>query len=226
MRNADQQLAKLPAPPVYKLKPGDILYVQLITNTPGLSSAFNNPTGNISSSQQSSEAMLYFNGYTISDSGFVSLPLIGNINVNGQSVFEARNTIQTEISKHYIDATINVKLANFRVTVVGEVRSPGVYRIYNDLITLFEALALSGDILENGNKQNVLVVRNVNNEMKSFRVNLNNADVLYSEVYYLMPNDIVVVEPTTNKVFRMNLPYITLFFSTISTALVLIKFVL
>lgn len=226
MRNADQQLAKLPAPPVYRLKSGDILYTQLITNSPELSMAFNNPTGGQSTSQSFSETLLYLNGYSVSDSGYIKFPIIGSVYVENLTVNEAREKIQILVSSHFVDATINVKLANFKVVVVGEVRGPGVIRSPGEHLNIFEAIAHSGDISENGNRRKVVVHRNENGVVRSIPVDLTSKEILLSEAFYLYPNDIIVVEPTTNKVFRMNLPYITLAISTISTALVLIRFLL
>lgn len=212
-------------PPQYKLQPGDLLFIQLITSSPEISQAFNNPTGSQYLSRANDETSLYFSGYTLDEEGFVSLPFLGSANLLGLTLDEARNEIRTLTEKMYKDASVIVKLANFRITVVGEVRRPGTFRNFNDYLSIFEALAQVGDISENGNRKNVLVVRQTDTGSKTFRVNLNDKSVFASEAFYLLPNDVIIVEPIGNKIFQMNVPYITLTFSTISTLILLYNFI-
>jgi len=212
-------------PPEYRLQPGDILFIQLITPSPEISQAFNNPTGSQYMTRAQDESSLYLTGYTIDSEGMISLPFLGEAKLDGLTLNEARNEIKTLTEKLYKDASVIVKLASFKVTVVGEVRRPGNFRNFNDNLNIFEALAQVGDISENGDRRNVLVVRQTGTGSKTFRVNLNDKSVLASEAFYLQPNDVIIVEPIGNKVFQMNVPYITLTFSTISTLILLYNFI-
>lgn len=212
-------------PPVYKLKPGDILYIQLVTPSPEISQAFNNPTGGQYMTRTQDESSLYLNGYTVSDSGKVALPFLGEAKVQGLTIGEARDELQKLTEKMYKDASLIVKLASFKVTVLGEVRRPGSIRNFNDQMNIFEAIAGVGDISENGDRKNVLVVRPSNDGNKTFRLNLTDKSVLASEAFFLLPNDVIIVEPIGNKIFQMNVPYITLTFSTISTLILLYNFI-
>ena len=81
-------------PPVYKLQPGDILYIQLVTPSPEISQAFNNPTGGQYMTRTQDESSLYLNGYTVSDSGKVALPFLGEAKVQGLTIGEARDELQ------------------------------------------------------------------------------------------------------------------------------------
>jgi polysaccharide export outer membrane protein len=212
-------------PPEYKLQPGDILFVQLITPSPEISQAFNNPTGSQYMTRTQDESSLYLSGYTISNDGTITLPFLGEAKVVGLNLNDARSEIQTLTEKMYKDASVIVKLASFKVTVVGEVRRPGNFRNFNDQLNIFEALAQVGDISENGDRKNVLVVRQTGSGSRTFRVDLTDKSVLASEAFYLLPNDVIIVEPMGNKVFQMNVPYITLTFSTISTLILLYNFI-
>jgi polysaccharide export outer membrane protein len=212
-------------PPVYKLQPGDILYIQLVTPSPEISQAFNNPTGGQYMTRTQDEGSLYLNGYNVSDSGMVALPFLGEAKVQGLTIGEARDELQKLTEKMYKDASLIVKLASFKVTVLGEVRRPGSIRNYNDQINIFEVIAAVGDISENGDRKSVLVVRPSNDGNKTFRLNLTDKSVLASEAFFLLPNDVIIVEPIGNKVFQMNVPYITLTFSTISTLILLYNFI-
>jgi len=226
MQNIDET-AEVPfaTPPSYKLSPGDVLHIQLVTHSPEISMAFNNPTGIQYFSQGRDESSLYLNGYTVNPSGFVQLPFLGEAQVKGLTIDEARSVIQEKTNAMYKDASVIVKLASFKVTVVGEVRRPGVIRNFNDNLNVFEAIAAVGDISENGDRQKVLVVRPTNQGNKTYRLNLADRSVLSSEAFYLLPNDVVIVEPIGNKVFQMNLPYLNLTLSSISTIILLYNFI-
>lgn len=226
MQNIDET-AEVPfaTPPSYKLSPGDVLHIQLVTHSPEISMAFNNPTGIQFLSQGRDESSLYLSGYTVNPNGVVQLPFLGEAQVKGLTIDEARSVIQEKTNAMYKDASVIVKLASFKVTVVGEVRRPGVIRNFNDNLNVFEAIAAVGDINENGDRQKVLVVRPTNQGNKTYRLNLADKSVLSSEAFYLLPNDVVIVEPIGNKVFQMNLPYINLTLSSISTIILLYNFI-
>ncbi|HPF93613.1 MAG TPA: polysaccharide biosynthesis/export family protein [Tenuifilaceae bacterium] len=226
MQNIDET-AEVPfaTPPSYKLSPGDVLQIQLVTHSPEISMAFNNPTGVQFLSQGRDESSLYLSGYTVNPNGVVQLPFLGEAQVKGLTIDEARSVIQEKTNAMYKDASVIVKLASFKVTVVGEVRRPGVIRNFNDNLNVFEAIAAVGDINENGDRQKVLVVRPTNQGNKTYRLNLADRSVLSSEAFYLLPNDVVIVEPIGNKVFQMNLPYINLTLSSISTIILLYNFI-
>lgn len=226
MKNIDET-TELPhiLPPAYKLAVGDILFIQLVTPSPEISISFNNPTGVYYQNQTRDESSLYLQGYTIDPEGHITLPFMGTIPLLDKTLQEARNLIQEQANQHYKDASVVVKLASFKVTIMGEVRRPGTFRNFNDNLNIFEALAAVGDISENGDRKKVLVVRPTQEGNKTYRLNLNDRSVLASEAFYLLPNDVVIVEPIGNKVFQMNIPYITLGFSTLSSFILLYNFI-
>ena len=226
MQNIDETL-EIPhaTPPVYRLGAGDILHIQLVTHSPEVSMAFNNPTGVQYLNQGRDESSLYLNGYTVGSDGFVQLPFLGDIKVEGLTLSEAKSQIQQNTSAMYKDASVIVKLASYKVTIVGEVRRPGVVRNFNENLNVFEAIAAVGDINENGDRRNVLVVRPTINGNKTYRLNLSDKSALASEAFYILPNDVVIVEPIGNKIFQMNAPYFTLTFSAISTIILMYNFI-
>lgn len=226
MQNIDKT-AEVPfaKPPEYKLKPGDMLYIQMVTHNPEISQMFNNPSGTQFFGQGRDEASLYLSSYSINDDGHVVLPFLGNAKVGGLTIEEAREAIQDKTEQEYKDASIIVKMANYKVSVVGEVRRPGVFRNFNDYLNIFEAIAQVGDLTDNADRSNVLVVRSSSEGNRTYRLNLNDKSVLSSEAFYLLPNDVVIVEPIGNKVFQMNLPYVNLTLSSISTIILLYNFI-
>lgn len=208
-------------PPKYLLKPGDVLSVQIITQDGNISKRFN-PAGGVSS--LSSDAEAYLSGYTVSDTGTILLPVIGLINISGISVQSAQAKIQTAANQYLTEGIVILKLLSFKVTVIGEVKKPGTFTNYKDNLNVFEAIGLAGDLSDYAERSKVLIVRQTNEGLKTSRINLNDKAILSYESFYLMPNDIVIVEPRKGKVFNLNSPNVSLFLSIVSTTLLLLRY--
>ena len=123
------------------------------------------------------------------------------------------------------DATVVVKLVSFKVSVIGEVNRPGSYNNYNSQLTVLEVISLAGDITDYGNRKSVLVLRPVTGGTKSFRLDLTDRQILTSDGFYLLPNDIVYVEPIKSKTFRINIPTISLFLTSVSTLILVLNYI-
>lgn len=208
----------------YLLKPGDVLSVQIITQDPIISRLFNINAENTVYNTYASEATAYINGFSISDSGFIHLPVLGKVKIDSLTTREAQAKVQGEAEKYLKDALALVKLLSFRVTVIGEVKRPGTYTNYNDNLNIFGAIAMAGDLSDYGQRSNVLVLRKTPQGLKTFRLNLHDKNIIGSEGFSLLPNDIVIVEPRTGKVMALNTPNISLFLSVVSTALLMMNF--
>jgi polysaccharide export outer membrane protein len=216
--------------PDYKLQPRDVLYITVKAMTPDgtirdfLTSTQNNPS--ISIGQGESGGYIY--GYDINSEGKIILPVVGEIIVSNFTLEETRKLLQAKAEKVFKDATVECKLLSFKFTVIGEVRAPGSYINYNNYLTVLEAIGRAGGIGDYGNRSKVLIVRPVNNGTKTFRLNLQDKQILSSEAYFLLPNDVVIVEPLKQKIFIMNLPTISFILttvtSTITTTLLLINY--
>jgi len=226
MNNAGAEVLKTQIPSPYLLKPGDVLYVQILTQNQNISNLFNNRgfTSTTASSMFTSEASYYLYGYSINDTGAIHLPIIGKISVSNQTLEQARETIQKEVEKYLNDGLAVVKLLSYKVTVLGEVKRPGIYTNFKDNLTLFEALGMAGDLGDYAERSSVRVIRQTPEGLKTIRINLHDKDILASEAYYLLPNDMVIVEPRNGKVFSMNSPNISIFLSIISTTLLLLRY--
>jgi polysaccharide export outer membrane protein len=130
------------------------------------------------------------------------LPILGNIQAAGLSKNQLKNNITQMVldKKLLIDPIVNIRHLNFEVTVIGEVGHPTVINVPNEKISLLKALGLAGDITIYGKKDNVLVIRETQGNKKVKHVDLNSKDFLTSPYYYLLPNDVVYVEPNKDKV--------------------------
>jgi polysaccharide export outer membrane protein len=112
--------------------------------------------------------------------------------------------------------------------VIGEVKSPGAYINYNNYLTVIEAIGRAGGVGDLGNRNRILVVRPIDKGTKTYRINLQDKNILTSEAYFLLPNDVVIVEPVRQKIFNMNVPTISFvistFTATITMTLLLINY--
>jgi len=216
--------------PDYKLQPRDILYITAKAMTPdgSIKDLLSSTTGGLGLSYIQSESGGYLAGYDINEEGEIILPVVGKIVVTGLTLNQAREYLEEKIRPVFKDVTVECKLLSFKFTVIGEVRTPGNYLNYNNYLTVLEAIGRAGGIGDFGRRDKVLVVRATNDGTTTFTLNLQNRNLLSSEAYYLLPNDIVIVEPERHKVFNMNLPtlsfIITSAFSVFSTTLLLINY--
>lgn len=216
--------------PVYRVQYQDILYVNFFTMNPEMNELLNPASGSTNRAYLfREESTAYIYGYTVSDSGMISLPIIGEIKVYGLSLEQVKRSIEERAATYLKDAVINVRLLSFKYTVVGEVNRPGTYNNFNNQLTVLEAIGMAGDITDYGNRKRVLVVRPTKEGTYTFRINLQDKNLLQSEGYFLLPNDIVIVEPIKSKPFQLNIPttslIITTTLSTISTLILLINFI-
>lgn len=138
-------------------------------------------------------------GYLIDFNGNINFPLIGQMKIGGLSRNDATLLIQTKLREYINDAIVTLRIQNFKVTILGDVKVPGTYNIPNERLTLIEALGLAGDLNITGVRNNILVIREENGIKKEFRINLTKNDIFTSPVYYLNQNDVVYIEPNRAK---------------------------
>ncbi len=214
--------------PGYKIQKQDILYIRFITLNEEINTILNMESGRSTNQMFQNETSLFINGYTVNDEGNIAIPIVGKVNVVGKTVDEATSEIETRSEEFLRDAAVIVKLISFKFTVIGEVNRPGTYRNFNNQLTVLEAIGMAGDITDHGDRERILVLRPAEEGTKTYRINLKKKELLSSEAFFLLPNDVVIVEPISSKVFKLNIPTITLvlttMFSTISTTLVILRF--
>jgi len=215
--------------PDYKIQPRDILYITIKAMTPdgtikdflaaGISAGINIAQG---------ESGGAFYGYNVNPDGNIVIASVGQIKVSGLTLEETRIALQKLADNVFKNSTVECKLLSFKFTVIGEVKAPGTYVNYNNYLTVLEAIGRAGGIGDMGNRNRVLVVRPVDRGTRTFRINLQDKKLITSEAYFLLPNDVVIVEPMKQKIFNMNLPTISFvistFTATITMTLLLINY--
>lgn len=140
------------------------------------------------------------NGYLVDKEGRVELPFVGKVKVGGLSTADAKEEIRLQVDKFFNEPVINVRFANYKVTVLGEVMRPSSYIVPNEKVSIFDALGLAGDMTIFGRRENVLLIRDSLTYKKLIRLDLNSKEIVSSPYFYLQPNDILYVEPTDSKV--------------------------
>ena len=205
----------------YRLQPGDNLYIRAINTIDERAAAAINGDIGSASMQMSGDGSIYLRSYTVDEDGFIELPLIGRIDVKNMTVDEAKNRLQEELNKFVNQTMLIVKLSNFNLTLIGEVSKPGMYKVYQAQINLFEAISMAGNMTNFAKREEVRIIRQTDNGSKIVTVDMGQADILESPYYYLKPNDIIYVEPLKIKQWGFTtFPYSTVF-SVISLAFTL-----
>lgn len=184
------------------IQPKDMISIVVSSRNPELALIFNLPVisyqaGSEVVSGQGSQRLL---GYVVDNDGYIDFPVLGLVKAAGLTRWELANEIKSMIIEgNYInDPVVTVEFMNFKISVMGEVTSPGTYNIEGDKITLLQALSLAKDLTIFGRRDNVSVIREQGDERIIYQVDLRSASIFESPAYYLQQNDIVYVEP--NKV--------------------------
>lgn len=179
----------------YKLQPGDNLYIRAINIVDERNAAAINGELTTRATQLSTDASIYLQSYTVDEEGFIEMPLVGKVEVKNLTVEEATNKLQQEMDKYVNQTMLIVKLSNFNLTMLGEVARPGMYKVYQSQINLFEAISMAGNVTQFAKNNEVKIIRQTDNGSEIVSVDLGRADILSSPYYYLKPNDIIYVEP-------------------------------
>jgi len=207
----------------YKIQPGDNLYIKIVSIDEKTSNLFNT-ADNRYANTMTSDAGVYLNSYTVNEHGYVDFPLIGKVLVLNLTVEEVKNKLQEALNEYLNETVVIVKMVNFYVTMIGEFNRPGEYRIYQDELNIFEAISIAGDLTDFANRNEVKLIRQTKEGSKIIELDLTQRDILSSEYFFLMPNDILYVEPLKGKQYTFaQFPY-AIVFSAISTTLLLINY--
>lgn len=137
--------------------------------------------------------------YIVDTDGNIMFPQIGSVSTKNENLETMRTKLTSLISEYVKNPVVDIKLTNFKVSVLGEVTRPGQYIIPDGSTTLLGALGLAGDLTPFGIRTNVLIVRNVDGQITKERVDLTSAQFINSPYYYLKQNDMVYVQPNANR---------------------------
>ena len=197
LKDSQEINSQLKQLPMYdaKIMPKDLLTITVNTTDPEVAAPFNltvQSSGNGQSSLQQ---------YLVSNEGTIDFPVLGTLQVSGLTKSEAENLIREKLGVYLKETPIvTVRMTNYKISVLGEVASPGMFTISNEKVNIFEALALAGDLTIYGKRNNVKLIReDAAGQREIIELNLNKSDIITSPYYYLQQNDILYVTPNKTK---------------------------
>ena len=177
------------------LQPDDLLSIIVSTDSPEVAAPFNLPE--IQSNDSDHPGL---KTYLIDNAGYIDYPILGKVKLAGLTRTEANIKMVALISEYVQKPIVNLSIANFKVSVLGEVNKAGSFNIVGERITILEALSQAQDMTIYGRRNNVLVIREKDGEKSYNRVDLTRPDFVNSPFYYLTQNDVVYVEPNQTKI--------------------------
>ncbi|MBO5053992.1 MAG: polysaccharide biosynthesis/export family protein [Muribaculaceae bacterium] len=204
----NEVLSQLPAAPDPVITPGDLLNIKVYASNPTAVAQFNksqyiDPDGKIqivasnnNTSSTSNESQTDY--YLVDTNGDIDFPTLGHIHVAGKTKQQIAESIKDAIYPKYIKIvpSVDIRLMNFKVTVLGQVKSPGVYTSSNERLNILEALAKAGDLDIKGERENIMLLRtNADGTREIHRLNLHDRNLLLSPYFNLQQNDFIYVTP-------------------------------
>jgi polysaccharide export outer membrane protein len=169
--------------------PFDKLYIKVISIDPQTSQIFN------ATEEMRSGVNNGIIGYLIDEKGNVDFPFVGNINVASLTTAQAAEKIQKALSDYVPNTSVTVKYVDNQVTVLGEVKQQGVFPFIQDKLNIYEALGLGGGLTQYGDRKKIILIRNEGPKIMHYRLDLSDSKIAGKDYYYILPNDVIVVEP-------------------------------
>lgn len=197
---------------IERIKPGDQLYVTVKSGNDEPNS-FNQTGG---STLQYPELLTYL----VDNDGEIRIPYLNTLKVENLTMKELVEVLEKELTQYIYLPTISVRIINSRITILGEVNTPGIYIYNSNTLNIFQAIAHAGDIAAYGNRKKVTIIRQEGETVMKKQINLLNDEVIASEWYHIQPDDIIYVEPLGRKIWGTQTFSIFSWLSLVSTLVV------
>ncbi|MCO6174200.1 polysaccharide biosynthesis/export family protein [Flavobacterium sp. NRK F10] len=199
------------------LQPDDVLFIVVSSQNPEVVAPYNLNSVAIQGTSEESFERSRLQTYIIDKEGNIEFPSVGTIKLGGLTREEAVTLLKDTLKDYVSDATINLRILNYKVSVLGEVNKPGSFSISSERITVLEAISKAGDLTIYGRRDNVLLIREQDGVKTTQRIDLTKSDFINSPYYYLAQNDVIYVEPNKTKVNSSAIgPNLTLGISLVS----------
>lgn len=179
------------------IKAFDQIYIQVSSFDDGNLNFMSNDANRYGGGR--SEADLAMVAYSVKVDGNIELPILGKTQVANLTPDQAAEKIRKELESYLNTPSVKISFVNKSVTILGSVNQPGRYFYASEHLNIFQALGLAGDILEYGNRQQVVIVRDINNVVTRKTVDLTNLALLGDADLYVQPDDVVYIEPLKSR---------------------------
>jgi polysaccharide export outer membrane protein len=195
------------------VQPEDILGISISSLNPESSTVFNFTSNTVNGTNEN------YGGYLVDQQGQILLPIIGNVKVSNLTTAQVKEKIRLKLLEYLKEPVVILKLLNFKISVMGDVAQPGVFKIPNERLTLTEGLSLAGDLNITALRQ-ILIIREIDGNRQYIPVDLSKKEIFSSPYYYLKNNDVIYVQPGRAKYAAVDrtIPQISLLLSVISVA--------
>jgi polysaccharide biosynthesis/export protein len=198
-----------------RLQKDDLLSIIVSAENPEITYPFNLPQIQVNYTVDGSQSSI--KTYLIDKEGYIDFPVLGKVKLDSLTRLEANQKLTDLISKHIKNPSINLRILNYKVSVLGEVNKPGTFPIQSDRVTILEALSMAGDLTIFGKRNNILLIRETNGNKSYNRIDITKSDFTQSPFYYLSQNDVIIIEPNKTKMNSSNFgPNITTTISALS----------
>ena len=212
----------------YRLQENDILDVQIRSMNEEANRLFTiqNQGGgqNMQAGMRSGGDLYYMTGYTVNDNGAIELPYIGEVSVKDKTLKQAKEAINVEVSRYFKTYYLSVKLGGIRFSTLGEFNNNGKQVILQNQATIYEAIALSGDLTPLAKRDEIRLIRQYPDGTKIHTINLLDQSIIGSPYYFIQPNDVLYAEPLPQKAYGFGVTgaqTITTLVSALSSSLAL-----
>lgn len=182
-----------------KVQAGDLLGINVNSLNPEASSVFNTSINRVNGNGLDASATNPIYGFRVDETGRVLLPLVGSVQVAGSTTDEVAKSLTGKLQDYLKSPIVNVRILNFKVSVLGDVSKPDMYTIQNEHVNINEALSLAGDLNITAKRTNVLLIREENGKRQFATIDLTKKDVFESPYYYLHNNDVIYVDADKTK---------------------------
>ena len=213
----------------YQLQTNDILDVKISSLNPEVNALFNASTmGTMQVAQATAQTggdLFYINGYSIDQDGKIDIPFVGKVDVLGLTLNEAHSAVNVKVSELFTNYHLQVKLGGVRFSALGEFNRPGKHVVMQNQVTIFEAIALGGDLSLVANREQIRLIRQHPEGTKIHSINLLDESVVGSPYYFIQPNDVLYAEPLPQRSWGIGITgaqTLNTIVSTLSTSAALI----
>lgn len=183
-----------------RIKPDDLLSIAVTATDPTVVTAFNPPAAAFAAQgEEPIHATQSMYTYLVDGNGEITFPVLGRLKLGGMSKREAVQFLQAKISEYVSEPLVDIRILNYKVTILGDVVRPGTITLKNDRVSILDALGLAGDMNVTANRKNVMLIRETNGVKEYARIDFTDTSIFSSPYYFLQQNDVIYVEPNDAK---------------------------
>ena len=183
-----------------KIVPNDLLRITVTADDPKSVAPFNLPLVSFINPDQADVGFSNtLQSYLVNNEGYITFPVLGEVKVGGLTREECARMLEKKISEYAKNPLVTVTIANFRFTVLGEVNAPGIKSVVNDRTSILEAIGKAGDLNLFARRDNIMLIREENGKREVHRIDLGDASLMNSDIYYIKQNDVIYVQPNKYK---------------------------